>query len=112
MPKTRDSIGVKGTRIANVCLNPVVHRAWIYVEKMGSPQLAEAYCDRVYDKVLRERVAASAPGSRGLESFLPGHADPGRLRHLPQARPGSISTTKYSPVMSSVMTETMLKASC
>jgi hypothetical protein len=44
---------------------------------MGSPQLAEAYCDRVYDKVLRERVAASATGSRGLESFLPGHADPG-----------------------------------
>ena len=44
---------------------------------MGSPQLAEAYCDRVYDKALRERVAASAPGSRGIESFLPGHAEPG-----------------------------------
>jgi len=47
------------------------------VEQMGSPQLAEAYCDRVYDKALRERVAASAPGSRGIESFLPGHAEPG-----------------------------------
>ncbi len=47
------------------------------MEQMGSPQLAEAYCDRVYDKALRERVAASAPGSRGIESFLPGHAEPG-----------------------------------
>ena len=47
------------------------------MEKMGSPQLAEAYCDRVYDKALRERVAAFLPRTRGLDSFLPGHADPG-----------------------------------
>jgi len=43
---------------------------------MHSPQLAEAYCDRVYEQARREKVSGVA-GSKASAFFAPGRADPG-----------------------------------